>query len=47
MVFITEEGRNLVLDKHQQGLERMEKALKKLDENEAVEFVRLVKKVIL
>lgn len=45
-VFITEEGKRLVLDKQHQGIERMTKALKKLDEKEVVEFVRLVKKII-
>ena len=45
-VLITEAGRKLVLDKHQLGIERMVKALQKLDEEEAIEFVRLVKKII-
>jgi len=45
-VLITEAGRKLVLDKHQHGIERMVKALQKLDEEEAIEFVRLVKKII-
>ncbi|HEY4549982.1 MAG TPA: MarR family transcriptional regulator [Bacillus sp. (in: firmicutes)] len=45
-VLITEAGRKLVLDKHQYGIERMTKALQKLDEEEVIEFVRLVKKVI-
>jgi hypothetical protein len=45
-VLITEAGRKLVLDKHKHGIERMTKALQKLDEEEVIEFVRLVKKVI-
>ncbi|MFJ8261981.1 MarR family winged helix-turn-helix transcriptional regulator [Rummeliibacillus sp. NPDC094406] len=45
-VLITEAGRKLVLEKHQLGIERMVKALQKLDEEEAIEFVRLVKKII-
>ena len=45
-VLITEAGRKLVRDKHQLGIEKMVKALQKLDEEEAIEFVRLVKKVI-
>jgi MarR family transcriptional regulator, organic hydroperoxide resistance regulator len=46
IVFITGEGKKLVLDKQHFGIERMTKALKKLNEKEAVEFVRLVKKII-
>jgi MarR family transcriptional regulator, organic hydroperoxide resistance regulator len=45
-VLITEAGRKLVRDKHQLGIEKMVKALQKLDEEEAIEFVRLVKKII-
>ncbi|MFZ0446343.1 MAG: MarR family transcriptional regulator [Bacillus sp. (in: firmicutes)] len=45
-VLITEAGRKLVRDKHQHGIEKMVKALQKLDEEEAIEFVRLVKKII-
>ena len=45
-VLITEAGRKLVLDKHQHGIERMTKALQKLDEEEVIEFVRLVKKIM-
>ena len=45
-VFITDTGKELVHEKHLEGIARMEKVLEKLGEEDAKEFIRLIKKVI-
>ena len=45
-VFITDAGKKLVDDKHHKGIAMTEKVLKKLGEQDAKEFVRLIKRVL-
>ncbi|PWV99459.1 DNA-binding MarR family transcriptional regulator [Paenibacillus cellulosilyticus] len=40
-VFITDKGRSTILKKHEEAIERMEKSLEKLGEEDAKKFVEL------
>ena len=46
IVCITDPGRKFVIEGHNKGIEMTEKYLRKLSEEEAEEFVRLVKLII-
>lgn len=46
IVFITDAGRDFVIEGHNKGIAMTEKFLRKLSEEEAKEFVRLVKLII-
>lgn len=45
MVSITDEGSSLAEDHHERGLDRFEKMLSSLGEEDAVELVRIVKRI--
>lgn len=46
LVYVTEIGRRIAMEKHEEGMAEMEKMLRLLGENDAKELVRIVKRVI-
>ncbi|MDP4096272.1 winged helix DNA-binding protein [Paenibacillus sp. P96] len=46
IVFITDSGKQFLIDRHNEGIAWTERTLRKLSEEEAKEFVRLVKIIV-
>lgn len=46
LVYITEAGRDFVIEGHQKGIKKTEDILRKLGEEDAKEFVRIVKRIM-
>jgi len=46
LVYITEAGRNFVIEGRQKGIKKTEDILRKLGEDDAKEFVRIVKRIM-
>lgn len=46
IVFITDAGKQFMLDKYNEGVAWTENVLRKLDEQDAKEFIRLIKLIV-
>ncbi|KEO76062.1 MarR family transcriptional regulator [Paenibacillus polymyxa] len=46
IVFITDSGKQFMIDRHKEGITWTEKVLRKLDEQDAKELIRLIKLIV-